>query len=315
MAQFHVGKSGNAVMRGTMAEALAPLRARLPKFVREREILRIAATIAQTDRHAAMAAARREALAWAKRRAGGQLPESAWNGQSFEYWAGGRTTLGVRIESHANDLWALRADDPDKSVPGRSWTTEVTIGHAGHGAVKLGLRLTVSSPEEELEIDPHVPGLVRQIATMCGLEAGAFPVNQEPWTVNSEAEVEQLIEMLESPGRALPMFIASGDERTEQPNTALIDAFSLARATTGLAHVAILPAQHTYGLSDAFGKIRSVYHGAVRAYMPRFDAAANPYDHQLFLGETLRNDAQRCVRALRSLAAMESLRRTRLRTH
>src|SRR5690606_34718211 len=53
---------------------------------------------------------------------------------------------------------------------------------------------------------------------------------------------------------------------------------------------------------------------AVRAFMPGFDANASPYDHKLFLADNLHTEegTERCVRTLRSLAAYESLRRTRL---
>jgi hypothetical protein len=88
----------------------------------------------------------------------------------------------------------------------------------------------------------------------------------------------------------------------------------LARATIGLAHVVVLPATLTYALTDAFGKLRSVYHGAVRVFLPGFSADATPYDHRLFLSDTLRTEqaAAQCVRSLRLLAARESLRRWRL---
>lgn len=120
--------------------------------------------------------------------------------------------------------------------------------------------------------------------------------------------------MLEDPGRTLPVFVASGDERLKDPSVPLIDVNLLARATMGLAHVVVLPAGFTYALSDRFGKTRSVFFGAVRAFMPGFDQDAVPYDHRLILGETLQTEEarNRCVRSLRVLAASESLKRTRL---
>ena len=70
---------------GTMAEALAPLRARMPRAVREQEILRIAATLPPDEGESALENPYREVLAWAQRRAGGRLPQEAWEGTSFEY--------------------------------------------------------------------------------------------------------------------------------------------------------------------------------------------------------------------------------------
>ena len=254
---------------GTMAEALAPLRARMPRAVREQEILRIAATLPPDEGESALENPYREVLAWAQRRAGGRLPQEAWEGTSFEYLAGGRTTMGVCLTTaETADIWALRADDPDKAVPGRVWTTEVSIGHEPHAAPRLSVRLMVGTPEERLDIEPHAPGFVHQIATNCGLWAGRYRLRSEPFLIASEDDVSQLIDMLIDRNRLLPIYVASGDERSPDPHQPRIDTEILARATMGLAHVVALPSAYTYGLSDAFGKLRSVYHGAVRIYMP-----------------------------------------------
>jgi hypothetical protein len=295
-----------------MADALAPLRARLGRPIREREVLRVAATITHADPTDAIQTSRRDVLAWAQRRCGGQLPKSAWDGESFEYFAAGRTTLGTRLATNAVDLWALRGDDPDKTVPGRIWTTEIAIGRQDGELPHLSVRLLVASPEEEPDFAPAVPGLVRQIALHCGLSAGGFRLSDVPWPVSSDEDLAVLIDMLEAPSRRLPVFVASGDERAVDPARPLIDADTLARATIGLAHVVILPAHFTYGLSDAFGKVRSCYHGAVRAYLPGFDPASDPYEHPLTLGEFVLRDSAAIVDGLREFAAKESLRRVRL---
>lgn len=297
---------------GPMADALAPLRSRMPQTVQEREILRVVATVRGDDPAAAMDKARREVLVWAQRRSGGRLPQEAWDGQSFEYLAGGRTTLGARIESEGTILWAVRGDDPDKTMAGRTWTNEVTLGRHGDSSTQVSLRQLVSTSETELLISPHVPGLMQQIAEQCGLSVGAFPLMAQPWYIDSDSDVEELVEMLESRDRRLPVLVATGDERVEDPSAPLIDANALARATLGLAHLVVLPAGWTYGLSDAFGRIRSAYHGAVRIYLPGFDAASDPYEHRLILGDAIGNDPERAVTELRRIAASESLRRTRL---
>lgn len=297
---------------GPMADALAPLRSRMPQTVQEREILRVVATVGGDDPAAAMDQARREALTWAQRRSGGRLPQEAWDGRSFEYLAGGRTTLGAQIENEGIALWAVRGDDPDKTMAGRIWTTEVTLGRRGEGSPQVSLRLLVSTPETELSISPHVPGLMQQIAEKCGLSVGAITLAAQPWRIDSDSDVEELVEILESRDRRLPVLVVTGDERAENPSAPLIDADALARATLGLAHVVVLPAGRTYGLSDAFGKVRSVYHGAVRIYLPGFDAASDPYEHRLILGDTISNDPEKAVTEIRRIAAGESLRRTRL---
>jgi hypothetical protein len=301
-----------AVSTGPRADALVPLRARLSRPVREREVLRVAATIASEEQEAAVEGARNAVLASAQRRCGGDLPERAWQGESFEYIAAGRNTLGVRLATEDSGLWALRGDDPDKEVAGRVWTTEVVIGWQQDQAPSLSLRLLVASPEEEPAFDPAVPGLLRQIAGRCGLEVRGFALADAPWRIGSEAELDRLIALLESRDRRLPVFLASGDERAEDPGRPLIDADALARATIGLAHVVVVPARFTYGLSGAFDRLRSCYHGAVRIYRPGFGARADPYEHPLTLGDYVARDPVGFAAGLRWFAAKESLRRLRL---
>ena len=294
-----------------MAEALAPLRARLGPILREREILRVTAEIAGDDGAAAMDGARREVLAWAQKRCG-RLPDAAWNGRAFEHMVGGRTALGVRIDQPDSDIWALRSDDPDKNVPGRTWTTEVVIGRLADRPARLSLRLLLSSPEDEPAIEPAVPGLLRQIGDRCGLSSDGVRVTVQPWRVDTDDELAALIELLGSRERRLPVVIASGDERAHDPAAPLLDVEILAKAMVGLAHVVVLPAPFTYGLSDEFGKVRSVYHGAARLYLPGFGADADPYEHPLTLGDQLRAEPVAQLAALRQRIARESLRRTRL---
>jgi hypothetical protein len=296
--------------RSSMADALAPLRARMPAVLREREVLRVAATTQLPDAAAAMDRARHEVLAWAQRRAGGPLPQSAWNGETFEFMPGGRTTLGARIREEGRDLWALRGDDPDKDIPGRTWTTEVAVGRSEAEPPRLSLRLVLSTAEQEPDIVPAVPGLLRQLIDRCGLRVGPYPIFAQAWQIASPQDIDRLIAMLGAADRRLPVFVASGDERGTDPDQPLLDADNLAHATLGLAHV--VPAAATYRLSDAFGKVRSVYHGAVRVYMPGFDPASDPRDHRLILADTVRRDPAACLRVLRHFAAAESLRRTRL---
>ncbi len=127
-------------------------------------------------------------------------------------------------------------------------------------------------------------------------------------------DVGRLIDLLETQDRALPVFVASGVEGAADPDRPLIDTAELARTTLGLAHVVVLPARYTYALTDQFGKMRSVFHGAVRVYMPGFDSDAYPYDHRLFLSDSLSTEAgvAQCSGFLRRLAASESLKHTQL---
>jgi len=300
--------------RTAFSDALAPIAARFPKVVREHEILRVAAAISGADFEQSAKTARHEVLRWAERRSGGQLPGEAWKSQNFDYFSGGRNSVGVRFGNDASDIWAIRADDPDKNVAGRVWTTEVVVGVLAGQQPRFSARLLVSSSEDDLKIEPHSPGFVQQVAESCGLQLGPQSIESAPWLIDSDEETDLLTDLMVDPARRLPLFVLTVPEAADDLNSPLLDANVLSRAMLGLGQVVILPAIHTWKLTDRFGRYKSVFGGAVRAYLPGFSADSDPFGHRLVLANQLSNSdgIAQCMRWMRSLAASESIRRFRL---
>jgi hypothetical protein len=298
---------------GPMAAALAPIRSRLAGAATDREILRVVATIpAHTDMDL-MSVARDEVLIWARKRAAGELPKEAWDGLSFEALTAGRTTMAALVASGDSTLWSLRGDDPDKNVPGRIWSAEISLGRRAPAEdIQLGIRLVVNSAEPELIIEPAVPGLVRQIVDRCGLRDGDVPIRHGAHIASEASHVETLIEWLFSSARRLPVIVVTGDERGENPNVPAFDIDRLAVALCGLAHVVWVPANLTFELSDSLGKWLTVFHGGVRVYEPGLSVLDDPRDHRLILGHIVNRDPNGVMAELRRGIARESLRRTRL---
>lgn len=280
--------------------------------VRERELLRVAAALSGNDFVSTVKDARNEVLSWAARQVGDQLPGAAAEGLSFEHLRGGRTCLGASFEDGRRALWALRVDRPDSNVAQRTWTTEIVIGYAPtKGPVLFSLRLLVSTPEAFLPIDPAVPGLVRRVAAACGLRHGDVCIDGLPWFVNSETDTRKLVDELISPGRVVPYIVCSIAEAESGPR---LDVRLLAKASVGIARVVVVPSSHTWILTEQLGKARSVYNGAVRAYMPGFSQDANPYANRLYFIDPVVGGerAKSTLTALRWLVANDSLRRYRL---
>ncbi|MDP2331828.1 MAG: hypothetical protein Q8M19_14150 [Reyranella sp.] len=302
------------MMASSFSEALRPLAARFPKVVREHEILRVAATVDGRNGAKDAEGVRREVLTWAQNRSGGRLPQEAWNSHNFDYLSGGRNSAGVRIVGDGFDMWAIRADDPDKLVPGRIWTTEVVVGIMGGMRPRFSARLLASTSEGEFDVEPHTPGFVQQVVERCGLSRGQYALSPQPWMIDSSDEAERLADMLVDPERALPVFVLTLPENALDLIYPFFDAAALARAMLGTAHIAILPATQTWVLTDRFGKLRSVFGGAARAYLPGFAEDANPYSHRLVLPEFIGTPqtAAQCIRWMRTLAASESVRRVRM---
>lgn len=282
--------------------------------VRERELLRVAGQLTGASSAAAAQAARLEVLKWAAQQIGDRLPDVAMGGRPFEHLRGGRTCIGAGFSDDYRALWALRVDRPDANVAQRTWTTEVVIGHAPGGSSALfSLRLLAGSPEATLQVEPAVPGLVRQIATTCGLMQSGSRLDGGAWHITSEDDAQQLVAALLDPNRAVPYLVCSVAERETQPG---INTQLLAKVTLGIARVVVVPPAHTWVLTQHLGKPLSVFNGAVRAYMPGFSYDANPYAHRLFFVDPKADEerVKSTLAALRWIAANESIRRLQLGT-
>ncbi len=290
-----------------IADALAPLKARSAREAPEREILRVVGHIPANEDQDHFAIARDEVLKWASKRAGGTLPDGAWQGEPFESLSAGRTTMCVAVETGGGNIWSIRGDDPDKSVAGRVWSTEITLGLKPDGETLVSVRLLMHSVEPSPSFTPATPGVVQQIAEACGLDDAGIWVRAAPFVITNEKDAARLVEWLSSTERKLPAILLSGDERSSTPEAPLLDGDTLAKALCGLAHVVVVPAQHTYLLSDAFGKSLSAFHGAVRICNPGFDELSDPFDHRLYLAEVIRSDPEKVASEIRASLARESL--------
>lgn len=281
--------------------------------VREHEILRVFASLTGADQ-SYVDSARQEVLKWAQKRCGGQLPDQAWKAEDFEYFSGGRDSHGLRIIDDGFDIWAIRTNDPDKSVAGRVWTNEITIVSTPDALPKFLVRQVVSTIEEEFSADPHAPGFMRQIADNCGIVCGIDGVESDYKIIRNEGEADAFIGHLVDSRRTIPIFVLSVPEDAARWDRPLLDPLILARAVVGLARVVVIPAHIAALLRERLGKAHSVFDGAVRSYLPGFSLASDPYDHRLILRRQLASTdgIARANRWLQSLAAQESVRSAQL---
>ena len=297
----------------TIWDPLIPLASRMPRVVREHEILRLSATIRTRMPKEEMDGAVQHVLAWSQKRAGARLPPEAWAKESFEFYSGGRNSIGVRLSEDKTDIWAIRTDDPDKTVPGRTWTNEVVIGRIEGQLPRFSVRQTVSTAEHDLQIDPHSPGFVQQIVESCGLWNGPYKLDSNPRLIDSDEEADLLVDMMVDSDRSLPLLVVT-TETDATPYSHAIDPSGFGRALLGLGHVIVLPARFTWVLTERFGRQRSVFGGAIRYYQAGFNDESGPYEHKLFIANQLTTleDRLKVVRWIRATAASDSIRRSRL---
>ena len=110
------------------------------------------------------------------------------------------------------------------------------------------------------------------------------------WTSRSAAD--RLADTLIDPHRQRPVLVLSVPEDATEPTRPLLDPESLAEATFGLATVVVLPAIHTWCLTERFGdKRHAVYWGAVRLYLPDFRLDGDNRNHRLIMADWLEEPA------------------------
>jgi len=261
----------------TFKDVLAPLAARV---VREHQVLHVAADLSTDDD--AMDNARREILKWAQKRSGGRLPQEAMAGNSFELLAAGRNSSAVKVDLPEIHAWALRQEDPDKTVAGRIWTSEAILWRTPDRPPRFAARLVVVSGESELDIVPAAPGYIQQLTDQVGLTSGGHPLATRPWYIGDNDAQDAFLDLLEDPKRRLPVVVVSVMDRENPQFT--IDVEALAAGLCGLAQVAIILPYTSWALTDRFNKRLSVFDRGVRIYFPGLDADVDPYTHPLWLG-------------------------------
>ena len=139
-----------------------------------------------TDRDGVMAQARDCVLTWLQGKFPEQLPVGAASGDGFESDVHGQKAAAVSLPE--SGAWALRYAHPDMRVPGRTWTTEISLA-TNEQAIRVGLRLLCASlPGARDGIDLTRPGIVRDLARSLPLHDVRQLTNQA-WRPNNRDDL------------------------------------------------------------------------------------------------------------------------------
>lgn len=263
-----------------------------------------------SDGLAAFEIARNEILKFAERRAGGALPREATDGKSFSTdEVGARRIEGIAIDMPR--YWTLRFDDDDRSVAARSWVIETALAEQdADKPVLFGLRLQCIARGENPPYDRSIPTFARDVIAACDARLDNRRISLGPWVVDTEDEVDRLVDLLCSKSRTADVVVLSLPEASNDLSDALIPTERLARDLAGAAHVAVISGQAAFHLSDRVGREFSVFRQAVRTYRPGFDPDTEaPFAHPLGLADRIRN-WEGGPEAYRRFITSEVLRRT-----
>lgn len=249
-----------------------------------RAVSQVTFSVATSDAEACFDRVRNETLDWIARRAGRPLPADAWAGKSFELQdVGAQRTAAVTLQSPK--YWAARLDDADRTVPQRTWITEIGIGIRSPVAVLVGCRLYCVALGANPPYQATVPGFVRQLASSEPATVDGRRLLDAPWMVETAVDVDELADFLCSRARSRPAIVVTEDRDSGNP---IVDDDSLARAVLGVAHVVRLGRRAGFHLTRRLGKEFSVFDGAVRTYRAGFDPENDePSSHPLAFSRSI----------------------------
>ena len=220
-------------------------------------------------------------LEWLQRRQR-WLPESAWRGACFEVDQPGRK---IECQSVPQDgIWAVRLEHPDNSVAERTWISDVSLRKRLTG-IGFGIRVMCSSgAKSEEDITLSRPRIVRDLAKQLGL-CETRNLDEQPWLIQNTDDLIALSDLLTNPKRALPVVALTQPDPKRVPVPVaeyVLDPPGLAMEALGLAHIVQIPWDMAFEWTKLVGKAWSVFHGAVRTYMPKLDFADDvPTRHPL----------------------------------
>lgn len=148
----------------------------------------------------------------------------------------------------------------------------------------LGIRIEVTSGPDVKVLQKNLP-LIDLLINEFNLTQ-MLPLKNNYLKIEEPEDVQNLLALLNFPGRTIPVMVISEINRnlwdyTKTPPSYLIDAEYVASQVVGYAFVARLSFRAGYEFSSIVGKKWAVYDGAYRTYLPYLDLEnGNPHEHR-----------------------------------
>src|SRR5690606_34667324 len=169
--------------------------------------------------------------------------------------------------------WAFRLRERLKDTS-RIWTTEVGIAERSATEAVFGVRLIGAQRGSAEPIPRSIPNFVRGVAFTQDAYLDGRPTSADPWLVESEQDVDELVAFLEAPHRHHPVVVFATPEGSENADETAIPVHPFIRRTVGFVHAVVITSEAAFSLTDRLGRECSVYRQAVRSYNPGFDPSA-----------------------------------------
>lgn len=226
----------------------------------------------------------------------------------------GHTLRGTSRSADDVEMFSLEWSHPADGDSSTAWVTNCTVARHGN-AVQIAILLRISTTRVVLRpvrFDLGRPRLVNDLLSEYETLIDGWPVPTDVERLTSPQVQPYVDDVLLNSGRNLPVIAISPDAWQGRYS---VDAKALFERVKGFAHVTVLADKWTaFKFTDVVGKPLSCYDGAVRVYWPGFTLDDNPFQHKLFLPQSIRfHDEQGLPLSdhlFRTLAAVASFRYT-----
>jgi hypothetical protein len=206
------------------------------------------------------------------------IPAGAWEGDSFEIdQDNSEQAEAIRLDDPR--YWAFRLRERLKDSS-RVWTTEVGIAERSRTEAVFGVRLICAQRGNAEPIPRSIPSFVRGVAFTQEAYLDGRRTSADPWFVESEQDVDELVAFLEAPHRHHPVVVFATPEGSENADETAIPVRPFIRRAVGFVHAVVVTSEAAFSLTDRLGREFSVYRQAVRTYNPGFSPSTHlPTDH------------------------------------
>ncbi|MAM83408.1 MAG: hypothetical protein CL472_01860, partial [Acidobacteria bacterium] len=159
--------------------------------------------------------------------------------------------------------WTIEHLGHDRSSRTTSlWSVSVRTSAESPATIDVVVQTTLATG-----VQPRLPQLIRRIAERTPTMGPDGKLEIRPRYVNSKGGVLDLVRLLQSPERTLPVFIMTQDDQGLYAR----DPDDVAAQVLGAATVIKISAQMTYEMTDHLGQEYRTFYGAVGIFQPGFD--------------------------------------------
>ncbi len=210
----------------------------------------------------------------------------------------------LRVQETTNKVGAAASWKLSEPISGGRFTSDLSIA-CSDGELAFNCVLLAGNPDNILApvpVEARCPQIVRTIIDLdLGWKAGLTTVSTKPLMFCGLTGGQQLIELLRQDARSLPVIVVSEHYGLVlHPNISNL----LARDISGLAIVAQVDGEASWGMTRTVLKEWSCYSGAIRIYWPNLKFNGNPLDHPLWTSQRLLQDVDSTEEAAKRIRTL-----------